>query len=221
MLEKSDALLLCIGKKGLNMKKFLVAVCSMILVLSLVGCGEPEKKIIIVDGVWEDGSGNMIQFMPEESAYILKTANGRVGRSSYNTESGMFFFNGFLYDVEETDDGGIKVISNGYSIYEEESLDGFIFWPSDKTEIPENDLSYLDGTWSNEYGTTITIKTESMEYDIDTESMCGTGTLSDEGDGRGLHLYSDGFVFIEYNDDGSLSFESDNSAFDGIFSAVY
>ena len=34
-----------------------------------------------------------------------------------------------------------------------------------------------------------------MEYDIDTENMCGTGTLSDEGDGRGLHLYSDGFVF--------------------------
>ena len=62
---------------------------------------------------------------------------------------------------------------------------------------------------------------ESLHPHKKTVHAYGLFFYADEGDGRGLHLYSDGFVFIEYNDDGSLSFESDNSAFDGIFSAVY
>ena len=202
------------------MKKLLSAVCCVLLVLSLAGCGEKEEEVIFMDGVWEDDWGNMIQFIPEESAYILRTEYGRSGRGSYTAESGLLYFNGFNYTFEQQDDGGVLLRRNGAPYDEsEESMDGFVFWPSDETEIPENDLNYLDGTWSNEYGTVISIDTGSMEYDIETESMSGTGTLSDEGDGRGIHLYSHGFVFIEYNDDGSLSFESDSADFDGTFFA--
>ena len=203
------------------MKKIISAFCCVLLVLSLAGCGEKEEEVIFMDGVWEDDWGNKIQFLPEESAYILRTEYGRSGRGSYTAESGLLYFNGFNYTFEMQDDGGVLLRRNGAPYDEsEESMDGFVFWPSEDFDVAVYNLSYFDGTWANEYGTTISIDTESMEYDIETESMIGTGTLSDEGDGRGIHLYSDGFVFIEVNDDGSLSFESDDTDFAGTFSAV-
>ena len=77
------------------MKRFLIAVCASLLVFTLAGCGEKEEEVILMDGVWEDDWGNKIQFLPEESAYILRTEYGRSGRGSYTPDSGLLYFNGF------------------------------------------------------------------------------------------------------------------------------
>ena len=82
--------------------------------------------------------------------------------------------------------------------------------------VYEYDISMLDGTWINEDGTTVTIDSGSMEYNLNSETTVGTGTISDEHDGRGLYLFSDGYVYFIY-DGGSLYFDTDEDDFSGMF----
>ena len=215
------------------MKKPVIALCGIMLSLLLAGCGgsgefeeyddyeEIENEVVseTVDlyGVWEDVEGDMIEFLPDESAYILKKWNGRVGRGTY-TPGESICFNRFIYTFGVLDDGSITLYRNGSPEDEsEESLDGFIFFPSDETGIEENDLSLLEYTWVNDAGTTITFDTEAMEYYYDSEMTIGSGNINDENDGRGIFVFTHGRAFIIFNDDGSLSFETDNTDLSGDF----
>jgi hypothetical protein len=199
------------------MKKSVLALCGIILTLSLAGCGGSADEVIQMSGVWEDDMGNLIEFLPEESSYILETAEGRIGRGEYKPESGLMFFNRFNYTFEALEDGSVMLYRNGSPADDsEESMDGFVFSPSSENSIDEYDISMLDGTWINEDGTTVTIDSGSMEYKLNSETTVGTGTISDEHDGRGLYLFSDGYVYFIY-DGGSLYFDTDEDDFSGMF----
>ena len=76
------------GKGSLFIKLMLV----ILAILTLAGCGqngntENDDDISkTLEGVWADDAGNLIHFLPDESAYVLKKANGRIGSGTINNE---------------------------------------------------------------------------------------------------------------------------------------
>ena len=192
--------------------RFLAAILAAVLLFT-AGCGAGKQNdddmSKALAGVWVDDAGDLIHFLPGESAYVLKTANGRIGRGSYTPSEGHLYFNRFIYDIEMQLDGSFSLRRNGSPADEsEESMDGFVFVTSPLTDVPLYDASVLNGTWVSESGTTLTIDTEIMEYGVHSENGSGSGTMSDYDDGRGLYLFTDGESFVIYNGDGTLSFES-------------
>ena len=192
-------------------------------VLFTAGCASPsgnskntDEMINALAGVWEDADGDLIWFLPLEQTYVLQKENGRTGRGKFTTSEGYIYFNGFIYDIEMQDDGSFILDRNGSPADDSaESLDGVTFTTSAKTSITEYDNSQIDGTWVDEFGTTVTINTESMEYDLNTESSVSTGTMSDYEDGRGMYLFVDGEAFVILNEDGTLSFDTTDSDLSG------
>ena len=200
------------GKRNTIIKLMLVALA----VLTVAGCGGRAGNADVdmskaLAGVWVDDAGDLIHFLPGESAYVLKTANGRIGRGSYTPSEGHLYFNRFIYDIEMQLDGSFELRRNGSPADDsEESMDGFVFATSPLTDVPEYDTSLLNGTWVSESGTTVTIDTEIMEYGVHSESGTGSGTMSNYDDGRGLYLFTDGESFVILNEDGTLSFETND-----------
>ncbi len=206
------------GKGSLFIKLMLV----MLAILTLAGCGQngnnenDDDMSKALAGVWADDAGDLIHFLPDESAYVLKKANGRIGRGSYTPSEGYLYFNRFIYDIGTQPDGSFKLRRNGSPADDsEESMDGFVFETSALTDIPVYDISLLNGTWVSESGTTVTIDTEIMEYGIHSESGSGSGTISNDEDGRGLYLFTDGASFVILSEDGTLSFETNDKDLDG------
>jgi len=203
---------ICNAGKRNTIIKLMLAVFA---ILTVVGCGAGKQNdddmSKALAGVWVDDAGDLIHFLPGESAYVLKMANGRIGRGNYTPSEGYLGFNRFIYDIEMQLDGSFKLRRNGSPADDsEESMDGFVFVTSPLTDVPEYDTSLLNGTWVSESGTTVTIDTETMEYGIHSESGAGSGTISNDGDGRGLYLFTDGASFVILNEDGTLSFESND-----------
>ena len=114
------------GKGSLFIKLMLV----ILAILTLAGCGqngnnENDDDISkALEGVWADDAGNLIHFLPDESAYVLKKANGRIGSGTINNEydgRGLYLFTDGASFVILSEDGTLSFETN------DKDLDGEIF----------------------------------------------------------------------------------------------
>ena len=189
----------------------------------LPGCAKEETPAVPLsyyDGTWVDGKGDILFLDSQNRSYTLRKPNGRIGSAEYYVFDGKIFiyFNGFLNEIVEMESGKFHLYQNGRSADDEaESLDGAVFTRDDSASVGEFALSDIDGTWTNEYGTVLTIDTSAREYRYNSDSGAGTGTVNDEANGMGWYLYADGRAYILPAEDGTLSFQTEDPDLAGTF----
>lgn len=201
-------------------KRYLFAILIMLFSMAVfICCGSDadseDTKVVEFDGQWNDGNGNKIWFLPNEAAYLLETASGRIGKGEYVAESGQIGFNKFIYDLNVQEDGSIRLRRNGSPANEEENLDGAVFSPVEQPDIEPYEIISLSGSWVNEQGAHLTLDIDAMEYKWNSEHGAGVGTLFDDFDGRGLFIALDGGSAIVLRSDGTMIIETEDPDFKG------
>ena len=225
-----------------KMKKFaagiLISVCTAML-FTACGSGDDDDDTVIVvpeagysweeggntltiaseadqvEGVWSIGD-RKLYINPYEGYYVYATPEGRVGRGEYDDSNGSpaIIFSDMYYNLAIREDGVLVPIENGES--DDESIDRITFSPDDAESIEVWDISDFDGYWANDAGEYIYIDSESMMYSVQSDSTSGSGTIADDGNGKGVFLSLNGYAYICPLEDMSgftLTFEA--GSFDG------
>lgn len=223
-------------------RRFLPFTFSILLALSLVACGnsdidlalpdETENGNILVtdmtflDGMWSSDGLDLLYFDSANGYYIHHSIYGPTGRGEFTNErKPMINFADFLYDFYLREDGVLLPNQNGMGS-DLPNIDHYTFRRDDEAKIYIWDLDNYDGMWQNAAGETIIIDAARGEYEAKSSSYASSGTVRDEGEGRGLYLFEyDGYAYICPSPDGnsftiSSGFPgrySTDGHFDGVF----
>lgn len=155
------------------------------------------------------GNNYLFDLNFSEGVYVCVDEAGRIGngRCGYEYEQLFLDFDDFIYTVDTSDGGSIKLIQNG-SGTDEESLDGFTLTASPDSSYSVYDLSELDGERTNSDGVTINIDTAANECDYSFENGSGSSKLNDDFNGKGIYIYMGSYkAYPILDSDGYLTFE--------------
>ena len=173
------------------MKKLLALFLGLVLCAGLVSCGiepedttphdplEGETVTTVYDGRWSDGAGAVLLLDSSGCYYYLQTAEGRCGRGSYLPREAGPSLNYFGVEYRMIWREGSLILSG------EGEWNDASFFRDDRAELHTYPVSDLVGSWSNEEGVQISFSEDPDQFRI---SDGPSGSLSDNGDGRGYVL---------------------------------